>query len=131
MIRYQCNLNKINPDALRAGFFVGWGRVPSPEQHFDILRGSQYLVLACDDEQVIGFINALSDGILSAFIPLLEVLPAYQGQGIGSELVRRMLAQLDHLYSIDLICDADLNDFYARFDLQAYNAMIRRKRDWG
>ena len=38
-----------------------------------------------------GFITATSDGALSAAIRLLEVLEAYQGQGIGSELLRRML----------------------------------------
>ncbi len=28
---------------------------------------------------VVGFVNALSDGRLSAYIPLLEVLPDYRG----------------------------------------------------
>jgi ribosomal protein S18 acetylase RimI-like enzyme len=40
-------------------------------------------------------------------LPLLEVLPEYQGQGVGTELVRRLLARLDSLYMVDLCCDAE------------------------
>jgi GNAT superfamily N-acetyltransferase len=37
-----------------------------------------------------------------------EVLPAWQGQGIGRQLLERMLARLATLYAIDLLCDAEL-----------------------
>jgi len=49
----------------------------------------------------------LGDGVLTAFIPWLEVLPGYQGQGIGAELMRRILDGTDRFYSVDLVCDAD------------------------
>ena len=54
---------------------------------------------------------------MSAFIPLLEVLPEYQRRGIGSELVRRMLLLLADTYMIDLCCDEELVGFYERFGL--------------
>jgi ribosomal protein S18 acetylase RimI-like enzyme len=47
---------------------------------------------------VVGFINAISDGLATAFLPWLEVLPDYQGRGIGRELTKRMLAELADLY---------------------------------
>ena len=56
---------------------------------------------------VVGFVTAVSDGVLSAYIPLLEVLPEYQDRGIGSELMRRILEQLDDLYMVDVLCDAE------------------------
>ena len=65
-----------------------------------------------------GFATAVSDGVLSAFIPLLEVLPAYQGQGIGKELVRRLLVRLGQLYMVDLCCDAALEGFYTQLGFQ-------------
>lgn len=128
MIIYTDSLESITPEKL-AGFFVGWPDPPSPETHLDLLRGSAAIVLALDGEsgQVIGFVTAISDGVLTAFIPLLEVLPAFQGQGIGSELVRRLLDRLAHLYAVDLVCDADLQPFYERFDFRPYSAMIRRR----
>lgn len=130
MITYTDTLAGITPDKL-TGFFVGWPDPPEPETHLRLLRQSYAVELAVDGAsgQVIGFITAISDGVLVAYIPLLEVLPDYQGQGIGSELTRRMLDRLSHLYAIDLICDTDVQPFYARLGMQPYTAMIRRNYD--
>jgi ribosomal protein S18 acetylase RimI-like enzyme len=103
------------------GFFVGWPQPPSPERHLDLLRGSDHVVLAREDGRVVGFVTAVSDGVLSAYVPLLEVLPTHQGRGIGSELMRRLLARLENLYMVDLCCDADLEPFYRRFGLQTWD----------
>jgi ribosomal protein S18 acetylase RimI-like enzyme len=129
-MRYLTSAEGVSADQLR-GFFAGWPNPPSPETHLAILRRSAAVVLAVDDAtgQVIGFVNALSDGVLSAFIPLLEVLPAYQGAGIGAELVRRLLAQLDDLYAVDLLCDAEVQPFYARLGLQPAQGMLLRRYD--
>ena len=127
MIIYQDDLTGITP-AMLQGFFVGWPNAPSPETHYRILQGSQYLVLARDDQaqRVVGFINAVSDGVLSAYIPLLEVLPDYQQRGIGVELVRRMLAQLQHFYAIDLLCDPEVQAFYAKVGMRPATGMMLR-----
>jgi GNAT superfamily N-acetyltransferase len=128
---YSCGIEGITPEHLD-GFFVGWPNPPSPETHLRILEGSDHVVLAIDDAvdggaAVVGFITAISDGVLTAHIPLLEVLPDYQGAGIGSELVRRMLELLDDLYAVDLICDTDLQPFYARLGLRPAPAMMVRR----
>ena len=68
--------------------------------------------------KVAGFIATVSDGVLSACVPFLEVLPEYQGRGIGTLLVRRMLEKLDGLYAAGLTCNPRLQPFYARFGLQ-------------
>jgi ribosomal protein S18 acetylase RimI-like enzyme len=129
-MRFVYSADNISADQLH-GFFVGWPNPPSPETHLAILRRSDAVVLAIDEEtgNVIGFINALSDGVLNAFIPLLEVLPAYQGRGIGSELVWRMLAQLGGLYAVDLLCDAEVQPFYARLGMTAGQGMMLRRYD--
>lgn len=129
MIRYTDSLDGITAEMLH-GFFVGWPDPPSPEKHLEILAGSDEVVLAIDDEtgRVVGFVNALTDGVLSAFIPLLEVLPGYQGQGIGRELVRRMMGKLSGFYAVDVVCDADVMPFYERFGMRPGNAMMLRRR---
>lgn len=130
MIVYTDAVDGIDPGKL-SGFFVGWPNPPSPQRHLDLLRGSDHVVLAQDeaDGAVVGFITAISDGVLTAYIPLLEVLPAYQGQGIGGELVRRMLERLRSLYAVDLLCDEDLQPYYARFGLRAAHGMLLRNYD--
>jgi ribosomal protein S18 acetylase RimI-like enzyme len=126
MITYTDSLAGVGPEQL-AGFFVGWPNPPSPATHLRILQGSYGVELARDgDGAVVGFITAISDGVSSAYIPHLEVLPAYQGRGIGSELLRRMLAKLSGLYMIDLSCDPELQPFYARLGMRPATGMLIR-----
>jgi len=116
------------------GFFVGWPNPPAPETHLRLLRGSSHIVLARDGEMeqggaVVGFITAVSDGVLSAYIPLLEVLPEYQDRGIGSELVRRMVDRLSDYYMVDLLCDTELQPYYERFAMRRAAGMMLRNYD--
>lgn len=111
------------------GFCVGWSRPLSGSELLHTLRSSYAVVVATDeDRHVLGFINAISDGVLSAFIPLLEVRPEHQAQGIGRELVQRMLARLDGLYSIDLVCDDHLVGYYETLGLERLTGMGKRNR---
>ena len=130
MLEYRTSIEGVKPEDLQ-GFFDGWPDPPSPATHLRILQGSAAVVLACDlpGSKVVGFITAVSDGVSCAYIPHLEVLPSWRGQGVGSELVRRMLAQLRHLYMIDLICDPDVQPFYARLGMRPYSGMIVRNYD--
>ena len=129
MITYTDSLDGITADHLRGGFFEGWGNPPTPETHLHLLQGSTHVILAMDGAQVIGYITAISDGVLSAYIPHLEVLPRYRGAGIGSELVKRMMNKLTHLYMIDLICDPNVQPFYERLGMRPYSGMIYRNYD--
>jgi ribosomal protein S18 acetylase RimI-like enzyme len=90
LIDYLDSSENIIADQLY-GFFIGWPEPPTPEVHLRLLRNSD---------------------VLAAYIPFLEVLPAYQHQGIGQTLVRRMLTHLQDLYMIDLLCDVDVQSFY-------------------
>lgn len=130
MISYARSMDGVASGKLR-GFFEDWPNPPSPETHLEILKGSDYIVLALDDStgSVVGFITAISDGVLSAYIPLLEVLPEYRGRGIGSELMGRMLRRLDGLYMVDLVCDPELRPFYERFGLGGGTGMMLRSFD--
>jgi ribosomal protein S18 acetylase RimI-like enzyme len=127
LISYVDNLDGISPGQLR-GFFLGWPNPPSPETHLEILKRSSALVLAVDGEsgRVVGFVNAISDGILSAYIPLLEVLPEYRILGLGRELMTRLLRQLEGLYMIDLVCDIRHVAGYEQFGMRRMNAMCIR-----
>ncbi len=127
MIVYRDHLDGVEPDMLR-GFFVGWPVKPSPTTLLAALGGSGIVALAVDSEtnRVVGFANALTDGRLAAFIPLLEVLPEYQARGVGSELVRRLLERLGQIYAVDVVCDPDVQPFYSRLGFTALHAMARR-----
>lgn len=124
---YTVSIEGITPGMLE-GFFDKWPNPPSPKVHLKLLEKSDFIVLALDEQinQVVGFITAISDGVLSGYIPLLEVLPNYQNKGIGRELVQRMLNQLNHLYMIDIMCDENLQTYYEKFGMHKANGMILR-----
>ena len=127
MIEYTDSIDKITPDNLE-GFFLGWKRLHSPAEHLELLKSSAHIVLAIDtdEDRVVGFITALTDGIQSAFIPLLEVLPEYQKQGIGSALVSKMSEKLKGIPAIDLMCDPEIQKFYTRFGMIPSTGMVIR-----
>lgn len=108
------------------GFFVGWPNPPSGQTLKKILTNSQYIYLAIENEKLVGFINAISDQVLSAYIPLLEVLPEYQGKGIGQKLVSRIKEDLSIYYMIDICCDDEVVSFYEKSGFRKGSSVMIR-----
>lgn len=127
MIKYINDLESITPNKLK-GFFVDWSNSPSTRKHLDLLSKSDFFWLAIDDQtgNVIGFITAISDQVLSAYIPFLEVLAKYKSKGIGSKLVDLMIESLKDYYMVDLVCDEGLADFFKQFNMFKTQGMILR-----
>ena len=123
-IEYLDSLDHVTADDL-GGFFAGWPNPPSPATHLRLLRGSRHVILAREQgaRQIVGFITALTDGVLCAYIPLLEVLPAYRGRGIGTALMERMKGRLRDYYAVDLLCDPEVQPFYRRLGMQPLHGM--------
>lgn len=113
------------------GFFEGWPKKPSKKVLQKSIENAGYVVLAIDTEKnkLIGYITALTDDVLSAYIPFLEVEKNYQKQGIGRTLVKKMVEQLNHLYMIDLVCDKEKASFYSEAGFKSWHAMIKRNYD--
>ena len=128
-MEYVTSADGVDPRQL-AGFFEGWPSPPSPERHLALMRGSSHVVLARDADEIIGFATAISDGVMAAYIPLLEVRREWRGKGVGQELVRRLLAQLERLYMVDVVCNPELVPFYERFGMTPLAGMARRNRSY-
>ena len=128
ILQYQTDLNDITAEQLN-GFCLGWQQPLTGEELLRILQNSFRFVLALDFHtmKAVGLVNALSDGVRFAFLPLLEVLPDAQRHGIGSRLLLSMLDQLRQLSSIDLVCDEALQSYYERFSMHRGYAMMIRK----
>lgn len=130
MIEYRSDVAGLTPEQIH-GFFVGWQNPFPPETHLRMLTGSDLSQVAVDTStgRVVGFIAALTDNVQGAFITLLEVLPEYQGQGVGKALMTQMLDRLSHIQTIELMCDADLVPFYQQFDMKPAGGMVLRRRE--
>ena len=125
MIYYTESIDVIKVNHLE-GFFQGWPNPPTTDTHLRLLGSSNEIVLAVDDEteNVVGFITAVTDNVLGAYISFLEVLPSYQRVGIGTELMRRMLRKLSGLYTVGLLCDPEATPFYTRLAMTPTNGMM-------
>ncbi len=90
------------------------------------LEASCKVWFAFDNGEGIGFVSAVSDRVHCAFVTYLEVLPDYQGQGIGSELMQKLEESLSHLYAIVLQCGNNVIPFYKKLGYMQGNAMYKR-----
>lgn len=56
-----------------------------------MMQGTDRTVVAWDEERVVGFARALCDGVSNGYLSLVAVAEDRRGQGIGRELVRRLM----------------------------------------
>lgn len=98
---------------------VGWNRME--REYGSPLMASFFHIAVYDEGQLVGYIDSVSNGVTDAYIQDLMVRPDHQGQGIGTELMRRMIACLKekHIYLISVVFEAGLKPFYDRFGFSA------------
>ena len=94
---------------------VGWNRMEKELSNPKMT--SYYHIAAFEDNELIGYVDCISNGVTDAYIQDLMVKPGYQGKGIGSELMNKMIEYLkeSHIYMISVIFDENLKSFYERF----------------
>ncbi|WP_027623005.1 GNAT family N-acetyltransferase [Clostridium lundense] len=93
-LRIQCNCSNIDwncvSDILKKvgmAYFEG-------EVHKKAFENSYTVVFVFDDEKLIGFGRAISDGIYQAAIYDVAVLPEYQGENMGKTIVNSILKSI-------------------------------------
>jgi ribosomal protein S18 acetylase RimI-like enzyme len=84
---------QINLEELQALFQITafWAQDRKIEDWAIALQNSRPIVTAWDDDRLIGFARATSDGIYRAAIWDVVVHPDYQGLGLGRKLVETLL----------------------------------------
>ncbi len=78
---------------------------------------SYYHNAVYEREALIGYIDCVSNGVTDAYIQDLMVHPDYQGRGIGTDLMKKMIDYLkkNHIYMISVVFDESLKSFYEKF----------------
>ena len=90
-------------DVLHLYQAVGWTNYTNQPQMLEqALSQSLVIYLALDGDAVVGLIRLVGDGFSSVFVQDLIVLPSYQRQGIGSNLMKEALADYKDAYQIQL-----------------------------
>ena len=93
-------------DVLHLYQAVGWTNYTNQPQMLEqALSHSLATYLARDGEKIVGLVRLVGDGFSSVFVQDLIVLPSYQRQGIGSDLMNEALADYKDAYQVQLATD--------------------------
>ncbi len=90
-------------DVLHLYQTVGWTNYThQPQMLAQALTHSLAIYVARDGEEIVGLVRLVGDGFSSIFVQDLIVLPSYQHQGIGRDLMKEALADYKDAYQIQL-----------------------------
>ncbi len=106
---------------------TNWGkRVADPVVFKELVARSQLALVAEIDGQVVGFLRALTDGILSGCIPMVVVAGERRGQGIGSALVRTAMGEKPEITGVLRAGRDGVSAFYEKLGFKPYEVAMER-----
>ena len=102
----------------------GHGDAP-PELLQRAFAASAVVVFAYVDGQPVGFGRAISDGAYQAAVYEMAVVPEFQQQGIGAQIMRAILDRLPGC-NVILYASPGKEDFYRKLGLRRMNTGMAR-----
>ena len=107
---------------------TGWNEIYqlAPHELHRAICNSWYVISAYHGERLVGIGRLVTDQVVHAMVYELIVLPGYQNQGIGGEILERLVqqCQLHGIREIQLFCARGKRSFYEKrgFDARADEA---------
>jgi len=91
---------------------VEWSSGHYPEKLAVAMQNSSTVYTAWSGDQLVGLINVLDDGVMTAYVHYLLINPAFQGKGIGTKLVNYVSTKYKDFLRIVLIAYDKETPFY-------------------
>jgi len=113
-IRYDKHVKPALGEVLALYRAVSWSSAEKPGALHAGLLASHSLVTAWDHDRLVGLGSAISDGHLVVYYPHLVVHPEYQGRGIGTGVMTRLMARYEGFHQQALLADGRAIDFYKK-----------------
>jgi len=107
---------------------VGWMK-HNPYIIRQIFKASTHITIAMNDNRVIGFGRAISDGVFNAAIYDIVVHSDYQGSGVGKLIIEDLLHNLQSVSCVHLISTSGNEGFYRRAGLKKVKTSMARYLD--
>ena len=97
---------------------VGWN--PMTYEYKKALENATLYISCYDNNLLVGFINVVSNLSTDAYIQDVMVLPSYQKQGIGMQLVDLTISKLKTMgiQNVSVIFEKSLSCFYSNFGFE-------------
>ncbi|MBU8687300.1 GNAT family N-acetyltransferase [Priestia megaterium] len=92
---------------------VGW-KNHDEEKIKKVFQSSNVVVIAYDENKIVGFGRALSDGVFNAAIYDVVIDEQYQNKGIGQKIIENLLAPLNDISCVHLVSTAGNEEFYKK-----------------
>jgi GNAT superfamily N-acetyltransferase len=113
-----------SPESFWALFLsTGWNQEYrlSPQELSAAVLNSWCVITAYEGERLVGFGRVVSDGVVHAMIYDLITDPTFQGQGIGTEILARLVSKCNEagIRDIQLFCAKGKRDFYEKRGFKA------------
>jgi len=128
---YSESLESVD-DADLEGFLLHWDFTPPAGTLLRMLKASSVVMLARDPDssQICGYVAALTDHVVCAYISAIEVRPEYRKRGIGMALLNRMTERLS-VYGTYLSCAHAMVPFYESAGFKQVAGMSKRRMPVG
>ena len=119
-IRYT-NERVFNQKQLEKLFLsVGWESGKYPERLTKALYNCADVFTAWDGDELVGLVNVLGDGELTAYVHYLLVNPNHQGLGIGTALIDMVKEKYNNYLRLFLLAEnKELVGYYEHLGFQA------------
>ena len=99
-----------------------WSSAEKPELLNLALRHCHSLITAWAEDRIVGLGNAISDGHLVVYYPHLLVHPDFRRRGIGSEIMRRLIARYRGFHQHMITADCRALEFYRKCGFERADA---------
>lgn len=98
---------------------VNWESGKYPERLARALQNCETVFTAWDGDKLVGLINAIDDGELTAYVHYLLVDPDYQGIGLGSALLHIVKEKYKNYLHFFLVAEhKELVGYYERLGFE-------------
>jgi len=96
------------------------------DELLEAMRGSHFSVYVYIDGVLAGTGRVVSDGVISAYICGVGVLPEFQNQGIGTEIMKRLRLQCDDQnLHVQFFCGTGLVPYYKKIGAHEFAVGMR------
>jgi GNAT superfamily N-acetyltransferase len=105
---------------------VGWSRPANEEELGQVLEAGP-AVGAWDGQRLVGFVRALSDGHLAAYVEDVMVHQDYRRGGVGDLIMSRLLGEIKQSANVSLFCERPVARFYERNGFRATSYVLMQR----